>query len=58
MWPICRLDTAEYAELQARKHQKKETAQGWDIFNQKTLYNAYMKRTQQVMCSTPRQAGL
>jgi len=43
-----RLDTAEYAELQARKHQKKDPAEGWEIFNQKTLYNAYMKRTQQI----------
>lgn len=43
-----RLDTAEYAELQAQKHKKKDTPEGWEIFNQKSLYNAYMKRTQHV----------
>jgi pre-mRNA-splicing factor SYF2 len=40
-----RLDTAERAEAEAKKREKKGAPQGWDAFNQATLYAAYEKRT-------------
>uniref|UniRef100_A0A7R9VHV7 peptidylprolyl isomerase n=1 Tax=Chlamydomonas euryale TaxID=1486919 RepID=A0A7R9VHV7_9CHLO len=43
-----RLETVEQAELQYAKREKKEKPAGWDIFNTKALYNAYMKRTENV----------
>ncbi|GAX82144.1 hypothetical protein CEUSTIGMA_g9572.t1 [Chlamydomonas eustigma] len=41
-----RLDTVEQAELQYKKKEKKEAPDGWDVFNSKTLYNAYLKRAE------------
>ena len=46
--PLCRLDTVEQAELQYKKQEKKEAPAGWDVFNPKTLYNAYLKRAEKV----------
>lgn len=51
--PLCvewtrRLESAEYAELQYKKREKKGAAFGWDVFNQKSLYNAYKRRTDNV----------
>jgi hypothetical protein len=43
-----RIQTAEQAELQYKKREKKEAAFGWEIFNQKSLHNAYMKRAEKV----------
>lgn len=45
---LCRLDTVEQAELQYKKQEKKEAPAGWDVFNPKTLYNAYLKRAEKV----------
>ncbi|GAQ77882.1 pre-mRNA-splicing factor SYF2 [Klebsormidium nitens] len=42
------LDTVEDAEEKYKKWDKKETPFGWDVFNQKSLYNAYKKRTNDV----------
>eukprot|EP00898_Chlorokybus_atmophyticus_P002207 jgi/Chlat1/2988/Chrsp2S04706 len=42
------LHTEEQAEEQYKKRQKKPAAFGWDVFNQRSLYNAYKKRTQNV----------
>ncbi|XAR72688.1 hypothetical protein NMG60_11019414 [Bertholletia excelsa] len=42
------LDTEEMAEAKYKKWDKKETPHGWDVFNQKTLYNAYKKRTKNI----------
>eukprot|EP00897_Mesotaenium_endlicherianum_P006407 jgi/Mesen1/5795/ME000293S04953 len=39
------LDTQEQAEAKYKKRNKKEAAFGWDIFNQKSLYNSYKNRT-------------
>jgi hypothetical protein len=48
-WLYClRIQTAEQAELQYKKREKKEAAFGWEVFNQKSLYNAYMKRAEKV----------
>ncbi|KAL2629154.1 hypothetical protein R1flu_013840 [Riccia fluitans] len=42
------LDTQEQAEEKYEKWEKKPAAFGWDVFNQKSLYNAYKKRTKNI----------
>lgn len=42
------LDTQEAAEVKYKKWEKDPAPFGWDVFNQKTLYNAYKKRTKNV----------
>ncbi|GLT42938.1 hypothetical protein SLA2020_169150 [Shorea laevis] len=42
------LDTQEAAETKYKKWEKDPAPFGWDVFNQKTLYNAYKKRTKNV----------
>lgn len=42
------LDTQEAAEVKYKKWDKDPAPFGWDVFNQKTLYNAYKKRTKNV----------
>ncbi|KAF5745348.1 putative Pre-mRNA-splicing factor syf2 [Tripterygium wilfordii] len=42
------LDTQEAAEAKYKKWEKEPAPFGWDVFNQKTLYNAYKKRTKNV----------
>lgn len=42
------LDTQEMAETKYKKWEKDPAPEGWDVFNQKTLYNAYKKRTKSV----------
>ncbi|KAG9452894.1 hypothetical protein H6P81_005798 [Aristolochia fimbriata] len=39
------LDTQEMAEGKYKKWEKDPAPYGWDVFNQKTLYDAYKKRT-------------
>ncbi|XP_027089161.1 uncharacterized protein [Coffea arabica] len=39
------LDTQDTAETKYKKWEKDPAPAGWDVFNQKTLYNAYKKRT-------------
>ncbi|KAG1677926.1 hypothetical protein FOA52_001344 [Chlamydomonas sp. UWO 241] len=43
-----RLETLEHAELQYKKRDKKEKPSGWDVFNPKTLYASYKKRTETI----------
>mmetsp|Transcript_29203 Transcript_29203/g.64548 ORF Transcript_29203/g.64548 Transcript_29203/m.64548 type:complete len:498 (-) Transcript_29203:188-1681(-) len=43
-----RIETVEQAEQQYKKKERKETPEGWDVFNQKSLYNAYLKRAEKV----------
>ncbi|XP_057966455.1 uncharacterized protein LOC131156633 [Malania oleifera] len=42
------LDTQEMAESKYKKWEKDPAPFGWDVFNQKTLYNAYKKRTKNI----------
>ncbi|XP_061364730.1 uncharacterized protein LOC133308143 [Gastrolobium bilobum] len=42
------LDTQDAAEEKYKKWEKDPAPSGWDVFNQKTLYNAYKKRTKKV----------
>ncbi|PKA63046.1 hypothetical protein AXF42_Ash007842 [Apostasia shenzhenica] len=42
------LDTQEAAESKYKKWEKDPAPSGWDVFNQKTLYNAYKKRTKKI----------
>ena len=42
------LDTQEMAETKYKKWDKDPAPYGWDVFNQKTLYNAYKKRTKNI----------
>lgn len=42
------LDTQEMAETKYKKWEKDPAPFGWDVFNQKTLYNAYKKRTKNI----------
>ncbi|KAF5448994.1 hypothetical protein F2P56_029484 [Juglans regia] len=42
------LDTQESAESKYKKWEKDPAPYGWDVFNQKTLYDAYKKRTKNV----------
>ncbi|XP_027366263.1 pre-mRNA-splicing factor syf2 isoform X2 [Abrus precatorius] len=42
------LDTQEAAEEKYKKWEKDPAPFGWDVFNQKTLYNAYKKRTKNI----------
>lgn len=44
------LDTQETAEAKYKKWEKDPAPFGWDVFNQKTLYNAYKKRTKNIDC--------
>ncbi|OVA12319.1 mRNA splicing factor SYF2 [Macleaya cordata] len=44
------LDTQEMAETKYKKWEKDPAPFGWDVFNQKTLYNAYKKRTKNIDC--------
>ncbi|KAK6916733.1 mRNA splicing factor SYF2 [Dillenia turbinata] len=44
------LDTQEMAETKYKKWEKDPAPFGWDVFNQKTLYNAYKKRTKNIEC--------
>ncbi|KAI3974382.1 hypothetical protein MKX01_031051 [Papaver californicum] len=45
------LDTQEAAESKYKKWEKEPAPFGWDVFNQKTLYNAYKKRTKNIDCN-------
>uniref|UniRef100_A0A0E0AE90 Pre-mRNA-splicing factor SYF2 n=1 Tax=Oryza glumipatula TaxID=40148 RepID=A0A0E0AE90_9ORYZ len=42
------LDTQESAEAKYKKWEKEPAPYGWDVFNQKTLYDAYKKRTKNI----------
>ncbi|XP_042488811.1 pre-mRNA-splicing factor syf2-like [Macadamia integrifolia] len=42
------LDTQEQAEAKYKKWEKDPAPFGWDVFNQKTLYDAYKKRTKNI----------
>ncbi|GAY46009.1 hypothetical protein CUMW_093700 [Citrus unshiu] len=42
------LDTQEAAEAKYKKWEKDPAPSGWDVFNQKALYDAYKKRTKNV----------
>ncbi|KAI4350264.1 hypothetical protein L6164_004735 [Bauhinia variegata] len=42
------LDTQEAAEEKYKKWEKDPAPFGWDVFNQKTLYKAYKKRTKNI----------
>ncbi|KAL6214070.1 hypothetical protein ACLB2K_013508 [Fragaria x ananassa] len=42
------LDTQEMAEAKYKKWEKDPAPYGWDVFNQKTLYDAYKKRTKNI----------
>ncbi|KAG0503320.1 hypothetical protein HPP92_003392 [Vanilla planifolia] len=42
------LDTQESAEAKYKKWEKDPAPSGWDVFNQKVLYNAYKKRTKKI----------
>ncbi|XP_047306998.1 pre-mRNA-splicing factor syf2 isoform X2 [Impatiens glandulifera] len=42
------LDTQEAAEAKYKKRDKNPAPFGWDVFNQRTLYNAHKKRAQKV----------
>lgn len=42
------LDTQEMATKKYKKWEKDPAPAGWDVFNQKTLYNAYKKRTKNI----------
>lgn len=43
------LDTQESADAKYKKWEKEPAPAGWDVFNQKTLYDAYKKRTKNVV---------
>lgn len=42
------LDTQEAAEAKYKKWEKDPAPFGWDVFNQRSLYNAYKKRTKNI----------
>lgn len=42
------LDTQQMAETKYKKWEKAPAPAGWDVFNQKTLYDAYKKRTKKM----------
>ncbi|KAK7343343.1 hypothetical protein VNO77_12007 [Canavalia gladiata] len=42
------LDTQEAAQEKYKKWEKDPAPFGWDVFNQKTLYNAYKKRAKKI----------
>ncbi|PIA30994.1 hypothetical protein AQUCO_05300074v1 [Aquilegia coerulea] len=44
------LDTQEMAETKYKKWEKEPAPYGWDVFNQRALYNAYKKRTKNIEC--------
>ncbi|XP_057769226.1 uncharacterized protein LOC130989294 [Salvia miltiorrhiza] len=43
------LDTQEMAESKYKKWEKEPAPAGWDVFNQKTLYDAHNKRTKNIV---------
>ncbi|KAH0648112.1 hypothetical protein KY285_033360 [Solanum tuberosum] len=43
------LDTQDSAEAKYNKWEKEPAPAGWDVFNKKTLYDAYKKRTKNVV---------
>lgn len=42
------LDTQDAAEVKYKKWEKDPAPFGWDVFNQRSLYNAYKKRTKNI----------
>ncbi|KZV41125.1 pre-mRNA-splicing factor syf2-like [Dorcoceras hygrometricum] len=42
------LDTQDMADAKYKKWEKDPAPAGWDVFNQRTLYNAYKKRTKNI----------
>ncbi|XP_075521015.1 uncharacterized protein LOC142554214 [Primulina tabacum] len=42
------LDTQDMAEAKYKKWEKDPAPAGWEVFNQKTLYNAYKKRAKNI----------
>lgn len=42
------LDTQDMAETKYKKWEKDPAPAGWDVFNQRTLYDAYKKRTKNI----------
>ncbi|KAK1419346.1 hypothetical protein QVD17_28512 [Tagetes erecta] len=42
------LDTQQMAEMKYKKWDKDPAPAGWDVFNQKTLYEAHKKRTKKI----------
>lgn len=42
------LDTEQMAETKYKKWEKEHAPSGWDVFNQKTLFDAYKKRTKNI----------
>ncbi|KAI7732094.1 hypothetical protein M8C21_029571 [Ambrosia artemisiifolia] len=42
------LDTQQVAEAKYKKWEKEPAPAGWDVFNQKTLYDAHKKRTKKI----------
>ncbi|XP_076894967.1 uncharacterized protein LOC143547422 [Bidens hawaiensis] len=42
------LDTQQVAETKYKKWEKDPAPAGWDVFNQKTLYDAHKKRTKKI----------
>ncbi|KAI5066339.1 hypothetical protein GOP47_0018963 [Adiantum capillus-veneris] len=42
------LDTQDAAEVKYKKWENKPAPFGWDVFNQRSLYNAYKKRTKNI----------
>ncbi|MFS8030757.1 putative mRNA splicing factor SYF2 [Helianthus anomalus] len=42
------LDTQQMAETKYKKWTKEPAPAGWDVFNQKTLYDAHKKRTKKI----------
>ncbi|MFS7978360.1 putative mRNA splicing factor SYF2 [Helianthus anomalus] len=42
------LDTQQVAETKYKKWEKEPAPAGWDVFNQKTLYDAHKKRTKKI----------
>ncbi|CAM8910924.1 unnamed protein product [Rhodiola kirilowii] len=48
MFKAYMLDTQDMAESKYKKWEKDPAPYGWDVFNQKTLYDAYKKRTKNI----------
>ncbi|KAJ0666635.1 putative mRNA splicing factor SYF2 [Helianthus annuus] len=42
------LDTQQMAETKYKKRKKEPAPTGWEVFNQKTLYDAHKKRTKKI----------
>ncbi|GMH44063.1 hypothetical protein BSKO_11997 [Bryopsis sp. KO-2023] len=45
---VHRIESVEVAQAKYKKAEKKPAPMGWDVFNQKTLYNACEKRAEKV----------